>query len=317
MTSLNREGSETVTVSVVIPTFRRPQRLQALLDSLSKGTRVPDEVVVIDNDPESSCHPEPTPGLPLRIIHAGRGLDLAGARNLGWRATSSAVCVFIDDDNIVEPDAIDQLVLAFGDRGVGLAGPVIYAGDDATIWCAGIHRSPWTTRTIWPLHGRSDLPDELTWPTDDMPDAFAVRRTVLETLDGLDEERFPFYFDEADLGARIRDLGLRGVVVKNARFRHYGLVTLSIGDAVVRAIDLNGPIRAQWLAQNRIRFHTLHYRGLERVCALGVFIPVWTIATSVACFRARASWKIRRTAAWAIVVGTFDGYREALSHRTR
>ena len=207
---------------------------------------MPDEVIVIDNDPESSACPDPIPGLPLRIVHAGLGLNLAGARNLGWRSTSSSVCVFIDDDNAVEPEAIDELARVFEDREVGLAGPVIYSGDEAIVWCAGIRRSPWTTRTRWPLHGQWQLPDEQTWPTDDMPDAFAVPRTVLEAVGGLDEERFPFHYDEADLGARIRALGFRGVVVRDARVRHYSRVKLSVGDIMVRGIVLDDPDGARF-----------------------------------------------------------------------
>ena len=193
----------------------------------------------------------------------------------------------------------------------------IYSGDEAIIWCGGIRRSPWTTRTIWPLQGQSHLPDELTWPTEDMPDAYAVPRAILETLDGLDEERFPIYYEEADLGARIRNLGLRGVVVRDARIRHYGWVGLGIGDTMVRATISNGPERARLMALNRIRFHTLHYRGLERLIALVAFIPVWTIATSVACLRVDGSWKTRLTAARAIVVGVLDGYREVVVNRPR
>lgn len=315
MTFPSRGDSRTETVAVVIPTYRRPEGLQALLVSLNEGTRVPDEVIVIDNDPQGSASPEPLPALPLRVVHAGLGLNLAGARNLGWRSTSSSVCVFIDDDNAVEAEAIDQLARVFEDRDIGLAGPVIFTGDEAVIWCAGICRSPWTTRTIWPLHGESHLPDALTWPTEDMPDAFAVPRTVLEALDGLDEERFPFHYDEADLGARIRALGLRGVVVRDARVRHYSRVNLTIGDTMVRATILNGPDRARWFARNRIRFHALHYRGLERLCALGVFVPLWTLVTGVACLRVAGPWRIRVVAARAIVAGTVDGYRELLVGR--
>jgi len=315
VTSPSRGGSRTDTVAVVIPTYRRPERLHALLISLNEGTRIPDEVIVIDNDPESFGCPEAPSALPLRVVHAGLGLNVSGARNLGWRSTSSSLCVFIDDDNAVEPEAIERLARVFEDPNVGLAGPVIYSGDEEIIWCAGIRRSPWTTRTIWPLHGESHLPDARTWPTEDMPDAFAVPRTVLDALDGLDEERFPFHYEEADLGARIRALGLRGVIVRDARVRHYSRVKLSIGDTMVRATVLNGADRARWFARNRIRFHALHYRGLERLCALGVFVPVWTLATSVACLRAAGAWNIRLAAARAIMAGAVDGYRELLTTR--
>jgi GT2 family glycosyltransferase len=277
---------------------------------------VPDEVIVIDNDPQGSADPEQVPGLPFRIIHAGLGLNLPGARNLGWRSTSSTVCFFIDDDNIVEPEAIEQIALVFEDTNIGLAGPLIYSGDDEAIWCAGVLHSPWTTRTIWPLRGESKLPDELMWPTEDMPDAFAVPRSVLEALNGLDEERFRFYYDEADLGARIRGLGLRCVVVRNARVRHYEPIKNSIGEMMVRATTINGPERARALPRHRIRFHAQYYRGLERLIALGIFIPIWTIATGMACLRTDGVWKTRLITAWAVIVGAVEGYREIVTRRT-
>lgn len=317
MSSLAHTDSSKLTVAVVIPTFRRPQRLQALLASLNDGTRVPDEVIVVDNDPQGSACPEHILGLPLRLLHAGYGLNVTGARNLGWRATSSGVCVFVDDDNVVESGAIEKLAHVFADPHIGLAAPIIYCGDEDVIWCAGVHRSPWTTRTVWPLQGETTLPDEPVWSTEDMPDAFAVPRSVLERLGGLDERRFPFHYEEADLGARIRELGLRRVVVRDAQFRHYNKVKVGVGESMVRATTISGPERARSMARNRIRFHALHYGGLKRLSALGVFIPLWMLATSAACLRAHGSWKTRRLTARAIIAGTFDGYREIITKRSK
>ena len=204
-------------MSVVIPTFRRPEMLQSLLVSLSRGTRVPDEVIVVDNDPEQSAHPAPVAGLNVRVLHAGLGISLAGARNAGWRSAGSDICFFIDDDNIVDADAVGALAEACHDSTVGLAAPVVFAGDSGTIWCAGITRSLWTGQTRCILGGESDAPADSVWDTDDMPDAFAVPRTVLERLDGFDETHFPIHYDESDFTARIRSLGLHNVVVGNAR----------------------------------------------------------------------------------------------------
>ena len=195
------------TISIVIPTFRRPEMLQSLLKSLSQGTRIPDEVVVVDNDPDASANPGSIDGLNVRVIHAGLGISLAGARNVGWRSAASDLCFFIDDDNVVEPDAVDSLAEAFLNDNVGLAGPVILAGDSNTIWCAGIARSPWTGQTRCILGGEHDAPSDSMWATDDMPDAFMVRRSVLETLDGFDEEKFPDPLRRIRLHRPSKDVG--------------------------------------------------------------------------------------------------------------
>ncbi len=305
-------GHPKLTVAVLITTFRRSEMLKALLGSLREGTRTPDEVIVVDNDPDGSADPDPIPGLPVRVIQAGLGLNLAGARNAAWRSAESDLCIFIDDDNIVERDAIAELARTFETSRIGLAGPVIYAGDTGTVWCGGIRRSGWTGVTRCMLRGQSNLPAAATWHTDDMPDAFAVPGAVLEEVEGLDDERFPIHYDEADLAVRIRDLGLRTVVVRDARVRHYGWVGISPGHGIFRAMTIHSAQRARQMALSRVRFHMLHSRGLRRLSSVGVFIPIWTIVTMVACLLADGSWTDRITTVRAVGAGTLAGYREVL-----
>jgi GT2 family glycosyltransferase len=299
-------------VAVVIPTFRRPEMLQSLLESLSRGRRVPNEVIVVNNDPSESAAPAAVAGMNVCVVEAGLGLSVAGARNAGWRASTTDLVVFVDDDNVVEPDAIANLAGAFDADGIGLAGPVIFAGDTGTVWCGGIRRSPWTGHTKNLLGGRTVLPDEPDWPTEDMPDAFAVPRRVLVDIDGFDDQRFPMHYEEADLGARIRALGLRTVVVRDAAVRHYGWVGLSPGGALVRATASHGQERARQMAVSRIRFHMDHSRGLQRLSTVGIFIPIWAIVTCLGCLVAPSPLPTRRATIKALAAGLTAGYREAL-----
>jgi GT2 family glycosyltransferase len=300
------------TVAVVIPTFRRPEMLQTLLVSLSQGLRIPDEVIVVDNDLNRSARPDVVPGLPICVIHAGLGISVAGARNAGWRAASSDVVVFIDDDNVVEPDAIGQLVDALRPGGIGLAGPVIFAGDQGTVWCAGIRRSPWTGRTHNLLGGGALSSERSEWHTEDMPDAFAVPRVVLTEVGGFDDQTFPIHYEEADLGARIRALGLRTIVVRDAAVRHYGWVGVSPGRALVRATMSHGEARARQMALSRIRFHARHSRGLQRLSTVGVFIPLWALVTCLGCLPVEAPMRERWATIRAVGAGAVTGYRELL-----
>jgi GT2 family glycosyltransferase len=304
-------------IAVVVPTFRRPEMLQGLLVSLQAGSRVPDEVIVADNDPAGSAAPEAIDGLPVRTIHVGLGVSVAGARNAGWRESTSDLCVFIDDDNKVEKDTIAELLGAFEADGVGLAGPVIYAGDQGTIWCGGIRRSRWTGQTHCLLGGASLPPDVPNWDTEDMPDAFAVPRVVLEEVGGFDEKHFPIHYEEADLGARIRARGLRAVVARNSRIRHYGWVGLSPGGALVRATANHGDERARQMAVSRIRFHMLHSKGFERLSIVGLFIPVWVLITCLTCLTADAPRPVRLHTIRTILAGAIAGYRETLQQTNR
>ena len=50
-----RTRSSSMKISVCIATYRRPERLSVLLDDLARQERVPDEVVVVDNDASGSA----------------------------------------------------------------------------------------------------------------------------------------------------------------------------------------------------------------------------------------------------------------------
>jgi SAM-dependent methyltransferase len=227
------------------------------------------------------------------------------------------ICIFIDDDNEVEPGAVAELEKAFDDPDVGLAGPVIYAGDSGTIWCGGISRSPWTGQTRCILGGESTLPPNAFWHTDDMPNAFGIPRDTLEKIGGFDEERFPIHYEEADITARIRELGFRSIVVRDARVRHYGWVGLSPGSAMVRAIVNHGDERARQMVLSRVRFHFIHSSGLQKCSAVGIFLPIWGVLTSLGCLRADESWGVRLTTARAVIAGMISGYRESLRDQTK
>jgi GT2 family glycosyltransferase len=298
------------TVAVVIPTYQRPQHVRLLIESLLEGTMKPDEIVVVDNDPAA---PEAADlsvrAFPVRYIRSARGLDLAGARNLGWRACQSDLCVFVDDDNVVEARALEELVLVSQMIGVGMVGPLILRADDTdVIWCGGIRRSMITTRTVF-LDRGSRCHDGLNvTETDDMPDALAVPRDVLVALGGFDEARFPFHYDEADLAARIRHRGLRCVVARKSRVYHSGFSGSDPAAEWLRVARLHGGQRARLQARARVYFHRRHSRGWQRVAALTIFIPLWALLTSAACVRAHDEVGPKLTAIYNLLYGLVVGY---------
>lgn len=297
-------------VAAIIPTFRRPELLHKLLDSLRAGSKVPEEIIVVDNDPEGSVDAADLPS-GVKLVHAGLGMNATGARNVGWRASRSDICIFVDDDNEVDDSCIDQLAQACRNQGVGLAGPVIYSGDEGTIWCAGLEISKWTGITRCKAIGEQEPPGALAqWPTDGMPDMYALRHEVLERVGGLDDHAFPLYGEEHDLAERVGALGLERIVVRDARVRHYGNVSENPGEQLVRSTMLHGRERASLMARSRVRVHRRHSRGLARYTTLFVFVPLWMVASVAACLRVEAPLAARVETVRAIVSGMAEGYRE-------
>jgi len=298
-------------VAVIIPTFRRPQLLRRLVDSLRSGSLVPDEIIVVDNDPGGSVDPAALPS-DVHVVHAGLGLNATGARNVGWRASRSDICIFVDDDNEVDENCLDALAHACRDEDIGLVGPVIYSGDEGTIWCAGLEISKWTGITRCKAIGEPEPPGALAqWPTDGVPDMYALRHEVLERVGGLDDRAFPLCGEEYDLAERVGALGLERIVVRDATVRHYGNVSENPGEQLVRSTMVHGRERATVMARSRVRVHRRHSRGLARYTTLLLFVPLWTIASAVACLRVKAPLAARMETVKAIASGMAEGYREA------
>lgn len=101
---MNENGA--VTVSVIVPTYRRPRQLQACLEALAAQTmQDPWEVVVVDDG-------SPEPPLPsVESLVAARGWRLvrqanagpSAARNRGVREARGEFIAFTDDDCRPEP----------------------------------------------------------------------------------------------------------------------------------------------------------------------------------------------------------------------
>lgn len=101
-------------VSLVIPTYSRPDALLQTLDALTRLDYPADRweaVVVDDGSPDAECGPveawiERT-GAPVRFFRQ-RNAGPAAARNRGAAAARGAVLIFIDNDILVEPDFLRQ-----------------------------------------------------------------------------------------------------------------------------------------------------------------------------------------------------------------
>ena len=127
-------------VSAAIITADRPEQLKRCLDSLSRLSRLPEELIVVDNGRNPltrSIVEESRAGFPVRYLL--RELPgVAGARNMAARAAKGEVIAFLDDDASVDPEWLEHLERAFlRDPKIGLAGGAILnmeCGRNDRIW---------------------------------------------------------------------------------------------------------------------------------------------------------------------------------------
>jgi succinoglycan biosynthesis protein ExoM len=118
-------------ISVCIATYRRTERLRAVLDDLARQTCLPDEVIVVDNDASGSAKPVMDDmlktGMPFVIkyeIQPERNIALT--RNRTVALADGDWLAFIDDDERAPPTWLQQLRdVTLSHHAAGVLGPVI------------------------------------------------------------------------------------------------------------------------------------------------------------------------------------------------
>ncbi len=105
-------------ISVVTPTYYRPGEINQLLDSLSRQTYLPLELIIVDGAPADEQATEKlvagrSSALPFRCRYIRRGGGTAIQRNAGIDIAQGDFISFIDDDISLEPDFFEQILLAY------------------------------------------------------------------------------------------------------------------------------------------------------------------------------------------------------------
>jgi succinoglycan biosynthesis protein ExoM len=104
-------------VSVCIATYRRTERLRCVLEDLARQSRVPDQVVVVDNDRSASARPLIEQlrgsGTPFAIAYDVQPeRNIAMTRNLTVTLADGDWLAFIDDDERAPESWLQQLLEA-------------------------------------------------------------------------------------------------------------------------------------------------------------------------------------------------------------
>jgi glycosyltransferase involved in cell wall biosynthesis len=214
-----------VDISVIVPTYRRPDRLQRLLQALSEQTLSPArwELVVVDDD---SCDPEVDAVLAelddsvpcrARAMRTPANGGPAVARNIGWRAADAPLIAFVDDDVVPEPKWLEAGLSAFDDARIGVVQGHARVPDGVDLTAL----PPWA---LWRV-------------IDDGGPFFEAcnifyRRAALEQTKGFDEE-LAWWGEDTTVGWQALEAGWAGAFCADATAVH---------DVVVR-----GPA---WFARN-------------------------------------------------------------------
>lgn len=92
--------------AIIIPTYNRPELLKRAIDSAFRQSRRPDEVIVVNDG--DSLQVEWRPG--LKILHTKGQQGPTIARNIGIKNTDCDAIFYLDDDDELLPNHIQELI---------------------------------------------------------------------------------------------------------------------------------------------------------------------------------------------------------------
>ena len=214
------------TVYIIILNWNGQEVLGPCLDSLMRVTDPQLEIIVVDNGSTDSSREIVRQGFPgVELIENGENLLFAAGNNVGIEVALERGAEFIlllNNDTEVDPLFAAEMLRAFDDPAVGVAGPKIYYYDDQErIWYGG---GGFNRLTGVPFHrglrrvegSFDDTPGETGWVTGC---ALMARREVFEQIGHLDPS-YTIYCEDVDFCLRAASAGWSLRYVPSAKLWH-------------------------------------------------------------------------------------------------
>jgi GT2 family glycosyltransferase len=215
-----------MTVAVLVVNWNGGEFLSRCLESLELQSRRPDHVVVVDNaSTDDSLDRASSPLQHVQLIKLTENAGFARANNIAARAAHEFdALALLNPDAVAEPAWLDELIRAAERTPSAAAFASQMRLASTPEYLDGAGDSYHVSGRAWRNGHRAAA---ATWPSDAgevfAPCAAAAlyRREAFEDVGGFDEHFF-CYFEDVDLGFRLRLRGHGCLYVPSAVVRHVG-----------------------------------------------------------------------------------------------
>ena len=214
-------------VSIVIPSKDHPELIGPCLASIYAFTKYPNfEVIVVDTGTTDSSAKQILVSHPVRLVKFSRPFNFSEACNVGARAATGDIFVFLNNDTtVVSPEWLHHFVFHLSVSDVGAVGPLLLF-PDGTIQHAGTVLGPRGTADHV-LRGSSPESDgyagSLSSPREVSAltgACLAIRRDTFDSVDGW-SEFYMTHYQDVDLCLQLRNRGLRCIFTPDVRLVHH------------------------------------------------------------------------------------------------
>ncbi len=286
-------------VFAVVVSWNRVFDTLACIESLLQQQGICPQVILVDNASTDETILSVQRRFPqVHILSNVKNLGFGRATNQGLSYALQADArwiLIINNDAVLAPNAL-ALLLKNASPDVGLLSPVIYyASHPQMIWSSGGNTHAWNLEKSGDQRGQLDPGN---WPEQIERD-FVTGCTLLfprQTLEAVGpfDEHFQMYYEDSDLCRRVRQAGLRILVIPAAKAWHK--VALSSGGS-------DTPNERYWMAKSSLLFFRKHARPIQFP-----FIFFWRLGSAV-----KTTLRLAGQGKWASVRAYWQGLKDGMT----
>ncbi len=209
-------------VSIVIPVFNQWRYTYMCLTSLLTHTRIPFEVIVVNNASSDGSGQRLESVKGIRTINNPENMGFVQACNQGASEAGGDYILFLNNDTEVTDGWLEALLLPFDKESTGIVGArLIYP--DGRLQEAG--NIIWSDGLGW-NYGKGDDPELPQYSYVKAVDycsgaCLLIKKTLWDEIGGFDMRFAPAYYEDTDLCFSVREKGYRVIYQPESRVIHH------------------------------------------------------------------------------------------------
>ena len=242
--------NESPLVSIIILNYNAGELLLNCVDSLKKSTYTNLEILIVDNISSDNSQKKCKEKFPdIKLIQNNENLGYCGGNNVGINEAKGKFIVILNPDTIIEPNCIDELILAYNKFGNALYQPKILSLNEKDII-----QSTGNMLHVFGFGFARDKGNKVTNKEESIEKigyasgtCLFTSREVFDKIGLLDDFLF-LYHDDLDLGWRAAQIGINSYYVPKSKIFHVESYSLKWSSK-----------KFYWLERNRKYCLLTHY----------------------------------------------------------